>query len=143
MSDEDFTLGLLLEIVRHTALELLERRGALEPYGVKLVGEPTRPVTFIPADEHPGAGQTELLTAILESLRAPSPELVRGVALVVGVDTDEGRHLFAAQIESTSYRLLALFKYWRRPDGGFIIEEPELKNELMVSAGLDWPRPAG
>ena len=140
MKDEDWTLGLLLEIVRQTAQALLVQRGALEPYGVKLIGEEARPLTFFPADSRPGAEQAELLKAILEDLRAPSAEPLHGVALVLAVDTEAGQHLFAAQIESASYRVLALFRYWRVPDGTFVIGEPELKNELMVAEGLDWPR---
>ncbi len=142
IKDEDWTLGLLLEIVRQTAQGLLERQGVVEPYGVKLLGlrERPNPVTFFPAATQPGAEQAELFRAILEELRAPVEEPLHGVALVVAVETEAGQRVFAAQIESASYRVLALFRYWQAPDGGFIIAEPELKNELMVSAGLDWPK---
>jgi hypothetical protein len=139
-ADEDWTLGVLLEIVRRTAQGLLAERGALEPYGVKVLGEEVAPVTFFPAHTLPGAEQAELLRAILEELRRPEAVALRGVALVLAVETEGGQRVFAAQIESASYRVLALFRYWQAPDGGFIIAEPELKNELMVSEGLDWPR---
>jgi hypothetical protein len=139
IKDEDRTLGLLLEIVRQTAQGLLERRGVVEPYGVKLLGEQPRPVTFVPAESHPGFEQADLFRAILEELRAPVQEPLHGVALVVAVDTEAGKRVFAAQIESASYRVLALFRY-RQAERGFVIAEPELTSELMVSAGLDWPK---
>ena len=138
--EEDWTLGLLLEIVRQTAQGVLTRRGTLEPYGVKLLGEEARPITFFPADTRPRAEQAEMFRAILEELRAPVEQPLLGVALVVAVNTEAGQRVFAAQIESASYRVLALFRYWQGPDGAFIIAEPELKSELMVSGGLDWPR---
>jgi hypothetical protein len=140
MKDEDWTLGLLLEIVRQTAQGLLQTHGALYPYGVKVTGPEPRPTTFFPADTRPGAPQAELLGAVLEDLRAPVDAPLLGVALVLAVDTEAGQRLFAAQIESQSYRVVALFKYWSGPDGTTIIGEPELRTELMVSAGLDWPR---
>jgi hypothetical protein len=91
MKDEDWTLGLLLEIVRQTAQGLLERQGVVEPYGVKLLGEPARPVTFLPAETLPGAEQADLFKAILDELRVPVQEPLYGVALVVAVDTEAGQ----------------------------------------------------
>jgi hypothetical protein len=136
----DFALGLLLEVVRRTAAALLAEHGELEPYAVKLASRDAEPVTYFPALSLPGSSQGQLFKAILQELRAPAEKSLLGVALVVSVDTEAGQHVFAAQIESVSYRLLALFRYWRGPDGTFVIAEPDLSSELMVSAGLDWPR---
>ena len=140
MNDEDWTLGTLLEIVRQTAQAQLARGAELEPYGVKLLAEPARPVTFFPGQTLPGADQETLLRAILEELRAPSSDALLGVALVLALQTEAGQRLFTAQIESASYRVVALFRYWQGPDGAAIVAEPEIGGELMVREGLDWPR---
>src|SRR5262245_3226971 len=124
MRNEDWTLGLLLEVVKQTAQALLTRRGRLEPYAVQVLGEEARAVTYFPAEQLPDAEQADLYKAILNELRAPPERPVHGVALVLSVDTEAGQHVFAAQIESASYRVLALFRYWQGPDGSFIIAEP-------------------
>ncbi len=84
--DEEYLLGLLLEIVKQSGVWLLEERGQVAPYGISIVGEHGEPASFFPEEHHPGAPFSELLALAVAELRTRASEQPPfGVALVTAL----------------------------------------------------------
>ena len=136
--DEDYLLGLLLEIVKQSGVWLLEERGQVAPYGIRIVGELGEPASFFPEETHPGASFPELLELVVAELRARArDEAVIGVAVVTGLSEGPER-AFVAQFETPSSRLRGVFQYRRMVDR-WMIDEPKFDRELLIPDGVCWP----
>jgi hypothetical protein len=136
--DEEYLLGLLLEIVKQSGVWLLEERGQVAPYGICIVGEHGEPASFFPEEHHPGASTSELLALAVEELRARARERPPfGVALVTALSAGPER-AFGAQIETPSSSLRAVFQYRKMVDS-WMIDEPTFDRELLIPDGVCWP----
>ncbi len=136
--DEEYLLGLLLEIVKQSGVWLLEERGQVAPYGISIVGELGEPASFFPEEHHPGASFPELLSLAVAELRQRALEQPPfGVAVVTALEGGPER-AFVAQIETPSSRLRAVFQYRRMVDR-WMIDEPKFDRELLIPDGVCWP----
>jgi hypothetical protein len=136
--DEEYLLGLMLEIVRQSGMWLLEERGQVAPYGISIVGEHGEPASFFPEEHHPGAPFSELMELVVAELRARAREQPPfGVAVVTGFAQGAER-AFGAQIETPNSSLRAVFQYRRMLDR-WMIDEPKFDRELLIPDGVCWP----
>ncbi len=135
--EEEYLLGLLLEIVKQSGVWLLEERGQVAPYGVSIVSERGEPASFFPEETRPGASHQELLDLVVEELRRRAREQTPlGLAVVAGLPPDP-EHAFGALIETPSSSLRAVFHYRRMVDR-WMIDEPKFDRELLIPGGVCW-----
>lgn len=135
--EEEYLLGLLLEIVKQSGVFLLEERGRVAPYGISIVNEQGEPASYFPEEHAAGASSSELLELVVVELRARSREQAPlGVAVVTDLP-EEGERAFGAQIETPRSSLRAVFQYRRMLDT-WMIDEPRFDRELFVPTGICW-----
>jgi hypothetical protein len=135
--EEEYLLGLLLEIVKRSGVFLLEERGQVAPYGISIVNEQGEPASYFPADHAAEASASELLELVVIELRARAREQAPlGVAVVTDL-TNDGERAFVAQIETPRSSLRAVFQYRRMLDT-WMIDEPRFDRNLLVPAGVCW-----
>jgi hypothetical protein len=136
--EEEYLLGLLLEIVKQSGVWLLEERGQVAPYGISIVSEQGEPASYFPEETHPGASFQELLELAVNGLRMRAREQAPlGIAVVTGLTPDPER-AFGAQIETPSSSLRAVFHYRRMVDR-WMIDEPKFDRVLLIPGGVCWP----
>ena len=81
--DEEYLLGLMLEIVRQSGMWLLEERGQVAPYGISIVGEHGEPASFFPEEHHPGAPFAELIELVAQGSEAKANAAMNETAAAI------------------------------------------------------------
>lgn len=138
-NDEERTL-LMAHLVKGGAQLLLDKRGEVAPYALRLLGKNADAKTYFPKDQNPSASFEELFERSVAWAREDEAgaEIV-GVAVISAMENEADADAMAigAQLETPSGSLFLFFpcvvEGQRTHVGQF-----EVLDELLVPEGIRW-----
>lgn len=131
---------LMAHLVKGGAQLLLDERGEVAPYALRLLGQNAEPKTYFPKDQHPRAGFEELFERAVAWARQDEAGVeIVGVAVISAMENEADAEAMAvgAQLETPSGSLFLFFPCvveGKRTHVG----EFEVLDELLVPEGIRW-----
>lgn len=138
-SDEERTM-LMAHLVKGGAQLLLDERGEVAPYALRLLGKNADPKTYFPKDQNPSASFEELFERSVAWAREDEAGIeIVGVAVISAMENEADAEAMAigAQLETPSGSLFLFFPCvveGKRTHVG----EFEVLDELLVPEGIRW-----
>ena len=138
-NDEERTM-LMAHLVKGGAQLLLDTRGEVAPYALRLLGKNDDPKTYFPKDQNPNASFEELFERSVAWAREDEAgaEIV-GVAVISAMENEADADAVAigAQLETQSGSLFLFFPC--EVNGKHTtVGEFEVLDELLVPEGIRW-----
>lgn len=138
-SDEERTM-LMAHLVKGGAQLLLDKRGEVAPYALRLLGQNADPKTYFPKDQNPSASFEELFERSVAWAREDEAGIeIVGVAVISAMENEADAEAMAigAQLETPSGSLFLFFPCvveGKRTHVG----EFEVLDQLLVPEGIRW-----
>lgn len=138
-NDEERTM-LMAHLVKGGAQLLLDQRGEVAPYALRLLGKNADPKTYFPKDQNPTANFEELFEQSVAWARQDEAgaEIV-GVAVISAMENEADADALAigAQLETQSGSLFLFFPCVVNGKHTHV-GEFEVLDELLVPEGIRW-----